>query len=623
MVFTFPAPQLRRSIRQRMQSSPGGAPTLTMPTPLAYNFRASSWLPKDDPWVRKFSELPIARSKISYPPFAWKASTIAKFSQLEVSVRSKHPYGAMATWCVGFLLLVPSLQAQGAAPRHVGFPQDWSDHSIVFSLDGLARHPNLVSREHRIARQLMQRFKGPGSSFFRGIDFQANSAGPATHHRDWNVSLVRGRVATDMYPAKFTFDPGAQPSCANDYVVFGLDVAGTTGNQANLIAFNNLYAGPGGLCGAAPTVMWAYNVTTVGGGKVNLSPVISEDGTQIAFVESAAKTTIFHVLTWTAGQGTITNSAAPTMTTLLLSSTATSTRSSPWIDYTSNTAYVGVDGGQLYKITGAFTASPAIGWGGLPVTVSNGRHLTPPVLDNRLGVLMVGSGNGNLYQVNSTTGAVASLVVGATTKTTPGILAPPIVDVTNGTTFVVSANDGTSAVLVEVDTATLGVITKGRIGLGSSSGTPLTIPQPAFSNDYYNDPSTGVIRLCGTGAADTTPWQYSFGFTGPDMNATPVFSQQLVNAAATCSPWTEFYNLDLNGGTDFFFFGLNQNCVGASGCVIARDNTDVDPLVTAAVPGGPSGIVIDNYSTAAQASSIYLSEETGSTAYKFTQNGLN
>lgn len=536
-------------------------------------------------------------------------------------MKTKHPYGAMATWCMGFLLLAPSLQAQeAAATRHVGFPQDWSDHSIVFSLDGLARHPNLVSREPRIARQLMQRFKGHGS-FFQGVDFQGNSANSTLHHRDWNFNLVRGRVAADMYPAKFTFDPGAAPSCSNDFVVFGLNVAGTTGKQANLVALNNLYSGPGGLCGAAPTVMWAYNVTFAAAGKVNLSPVISEDGSKIAFVESGSSSTIFHVLTWTAGQGSITNAAAPTMTSLILSSTTTSTTSAPWVDYSSDTAYVGVNGGQLYKITGVFKGTPALTGSPWPVTVSNGHHLSPPVLDNRLGVLMVGSANGNLYQVDSTTGVVNALVVGAGTSS--GILAPPIVDVTNGTTFVVSADNGTSAVLVQVNTATLVAMTTASIGLGSSTGTALTIQQPAFSNDYYNDPSTGVIRLCGTGATDTTPWQYSFGFTGPNMNTLPVFSQQLVNAAATCSPWTEFYNPNINGGTDFFFFGLNQNCIGASGCVIARTDIDTDPLVSAAIAGGPSGIVVDNYSTAGQASSIYLSAETGSTAYKFTQSGLN
>jgi hypothetical protein len=42
----------------------------------------------------------------------------------------------------------------------------------------------------------------------------------------------------------------------------------------------------------------------------------------------------------------------------------------------------------------------------------------------------------------------------------------------------------------------------------------------------------------------------------------------------------------------------------------------------APVDGGPSGIVVDNYSTAEQAASIYLMADTLDTAYKFTQNGL-
>jgi hypothetical protein len=238
---------------------------------------------------------------------------------------------------------------------------------------------------------------------------------------------------------------------------------------------------------------------------------------------------------------------------------------------------------------------------------------------------LVGSANGNLYEINSATGALSvPLVVGALGKTSPGVLAPPIVDVTNGTTFVVDADDGTSAVLLEVDTATFTQIAKARIGLGAANKTALTIPQPAFTNAYYTSPSTGQIRLCGTGAADTTPWQYAFGFTGRTLNTSAVFSQQIVTStAAECTNWTEFYNPNINGGTDFFFFGLTQDCtgVGTSGCVEAATAEGL-PLTNAAVAGGPSGIVVDNYSTAGQASSIYLSSETGSTAYKFTQNGL-
>ena len=543
---------------------------------------------------------------------------------------SNHSYAAMAVWCVSFLFLVPGLSAQENAPRHIGIPQDWSDHHIVYTLDGLIQHPELISQEHRIARQILQRYRAPSSNFSGGSDPQLISSPRSTHHRDWNADFVRGHVFSDSYPSKFSFDSGGTPSCANDYVVFGLNIAGTT-SQANLIGFNNLYSGtlPDGLCGTGgPNVMFAYNITTTTNGKILLSPVISEDGTKIAFVESSGgptPSTVFHVLTWTRGQGTITSPANPgsAMTSLTLAA-ADSTTSAPWVDYASDTAFLGVDGGDMYSIFPVFGAgTPAVvaGW---PITVSGGQRLSPPVLDNRLGLLMVGSTSGKIFQVNIITPAVTqTLIVGA--KPDSSIDAAPIVDVTNGTTFVVSGDDGTSAVLVEVDTATLTLLSKARIGLGASTGTVLSIQQPALDNNYYNGQANGVIRVCGTGASDTTPWQYSFGFTGKIMNTLPVFSQQLVNSTgATCTGWTEFFNPNVGGGTDFFFFGITQDCTGTgtSGCVVAR-TTDIAPLVTVPITGGPSGIVIDNYSTDPQASSLYLSAIGATKAYKFTQNGLN
>ncbi|MFZ3342052.1 MAG: hypothetical protein WA609_03560 [Terriglobales bacterium] len=545
-------------------------------------------------------------------------------------MKLKRPYGAKAALCVGLfyagmLCLAPCSWAQEAAPRHVGVPQGWSDHSIVFSLDGLAKYPNLMGQEPRIRQQVMQRFRALDPEFFRGAKGMGASTINPGHHGDWNVSFVRGRVGANMYPAKFTYDPGAPPDCINDYVVFGLNIAGTTGKQANLIAFNNLYSGPGGICGLAPTVLFAYNVTTQAAGKVNLSPVISLDGTKIAFVESATGLAIFHVLTWTAGQGSISAAAAPTMTSLTFSTASTSTTSSPWVDYANDVAYMGADGGLMYRINGVFNSTPTLAGGNWPVTVSVGHHLSPPVLDSVLPMLMVGSANGNLYQVDPGSGLLLGVTpVGALGKTSSGITAPPIIDITNGTTFVVDANDGTSAVLDEFDTATLTLLAKARIGLGSSTKIALSIPLPAFDNNYYNDPSTGQIRLCGTGANDTTPWQYAFGFVGRMMNTSAAFSQQLLSStAAVCSNWTEFFNPNVGAGTDFFFFGLTQDCTGAgtSGCVVEA-TSEGPPVITADVAGGPSGIVIDNYSLEGQASSIYLSSETGSTGYKFTQVGL-
>ena len=544
-------------------------------------------------------------------------------------MKPKHPYATVAVWCVVFFALVPSMCAQEAtAPSHTGVPQDWSQRQIVFSRDALVMHPDAIYREPRVLHQAMQRWQAPNSDVFRGADPLPSSAGNSGHQRDWNVALG-GRLAPNMFPAKFSFDPGAPPDCVNDYVVFGLATAGVTGGRTNFIAFNNLYAGslPAGLCGAAPTVLFAYNISTSGVGKVVTSPILSEDGKKIAFVESLGTSAVFHVLTWTAGQGTIAAAAAPTMTSLTFSPTANSTTSSPWIDYSNDIVYLGSDKGQVYKITGAFKGTPTLAGAPWPVTVSNNFHLTAPVLDAVRGVLMVGSANGTLYRINTSTGALSTLVVGKSGATSPGIVAPPMVDVTNGTTFVVSANDGTSAVLVEADTATMTVLSKARIGRGSSGGTALNLFQPAFSNQYFNNPSSGNIRLCGTGAADTTPWQYSFGFTGRTLNTTVSFSQQLLTSTLSrCTAWTEFFNPNVNGGTDFFFFGLTRDCTAPGtgfpgGCVVARSSNIT--ITKVKMNGGPSGIVIDNYSTAAQASSIYMMAGKLNTAYKFTQNGLN
>ncbi|MFZ1917458.1 MAG: hypothetical protein WAU58_07790 [Terriglobales bacterium] len=543
-------------------------------------------------------------------------------------MNSQHRY-AMAAWCVGCLLLTATLWAQEAdILRSKGVPQDWSDHSIVFTLDGLAQHPELIYQEPRILHQLMQRFQARGKNVVPEVESEAVSAGAKVHHRDWSYALGKGHVSADMYPAKWTFDPSAPPSCANDYVVFGLATAGAALGQANLVAFNNLYAGAGGLCTTGPSVYFAYDVTTVTGGKVATSPVISLDGTKIAFVESLGTASIFHVLTFTPGQGGVLSAATPTAMTSLTYSSSNTTSSSPWIDYASDIVYVADDNGVLNKITGVFEGTPTLvtssPW---PITVSSGSRLGPPVLDKSRGLLLAGGRNGDLYEIDTSSGAVSVVIVGSHGAPGGGVVPPPIVDVTNGTTFAVSGNDGTSAVLVQADTVTLTQLAKARIGVGGTSGTTINIYQPALSNDYYTSPSSGAIYVCGTGTGtDTSPWAYSFGFTGRTMLTTAASTNHLVtSAAATCTSWTEFFNPNTGAnGTDFFFFGLTAGCPGGGSTGCAASLTTTSPtLTTVPIGGGPSGIIVDNYSTAGQASSIYFTGEAIDTAYKFTQNGLN
>jgi hypothetical protein len=544
-------------------------------------------------------------------------------------VKSRHVNAAIAEWCVVLFVFASMMQAQQATlAGHTGVPQDWSDSHIVFSRDTLALHPELLDREPRVFHRAMQRWQAPNSDVFHG-DVAKPVSLENSSHPDWSIANSGGRLDANMFPVKFSFDPSAPPSCANDFVVFGLAVVGTTGGQANLVAYNNLYSGtsPTGMCGTAPTVLFAYNITTASTtGKIVTSLILSEDGTKIGFVESLTGSAIFHVLTWTAGHGTLKAAAAPSsMTSLTFSATAGSTSSSPWIDYGNDIVYLGDDSGVIHKITGVFKGTPTLAGAPWPVTVSSGYHLTPPVLDATLGALMVGSANGNLYKISTSTGVLSTgLPIGA--GTSGGIYAAPIVDVTNGTTFVVVANDGKEGgALVQLDTSDLTEISKSSLGQAAFSGTAMRLYEPAFSNGYFTKPSSGVVRLCGTGTADTTPWQYAFGFNAANnMKTTASFSQQLINStAARCTGWTEFFNPNISGGTDYFFFGLTQDCTGTGvtfGCV--AETTGNSAPVTATINGGPSGIVVDNYSTAAQASSIYFSAERINALYKLTQNGL-
>jgi len=543
---------------------------------------------------------------------------------------------SIAVVCVTLFTSVPSIFAQEA---RTGYPQDWSQNHIVFSVDGLAKHPDLIYREPRVLQKVLQHFQVPNFGKFESAEPLSTPAKASGPENDWNVTLP-GRLDYNASPAKYSFYPNTAPSCTADWVVFALAVA----DKANLVAFNNLYVSTtgGGFCtGTAPAVLFAYNVTTVTGGKMSTSPVISEDGTKIAYVESipSPAETIFHVITWTPSTGTLTAPATPAnMASVILSSTANDTASSPWVDYATDTAYIGTDDGVLHEVTGVFKGTPAADPVGspFPIIVSANLHLSPPVFDAVDGLVLIGSTNGNLYQVNPTSGALKALAIGSGTG--EAIVAAPIVDVTNGTTFVVTANDGISAALVQVSTVPMVKLATGEMGEGSheTPSTAITLYEPTLSNDYYTNPTTGVITACGTGPSNLTPYQYVFDFSSPThMNEPAVFKQQLsTSTAARCTGWTEFFNANLNGGTDFFFFGLTENCgtlTGGApdGCIAEVTNlspaTTIATVTTAQVDGGPSGVTVDNYAnttTYPEASSIYFTAFDKQAAYKLVQNGL-
>jgi hypothetical protein len=242
---------------------------------------------------------------------------------------------------------------------------------------------------------------GVGGTTSTGVGPTSTNPEPQTLKGDWganigamsSITLLNANNAPPMYPAKYSFDTSQQPSCTNDFAVFATGAQGTSTGvnpTPSIMAFNQLYSSqgggsPAGYCGTSgPTVAWAYiNVTcatstTNSSDRILSSPVISSDGTKVAWVTSNGKVQILTIGT-TGNNGTSTSTAkcienAPGGTgtspnnAVLNSVTLGNPKNNPttvtlsqlFVDYNSDSAYVGDDDGYLHKITPFFTATGAL-----------------------------------------------------------------------------------------------------------------------------------------------------------------------------------------------------------------------------------------------------------------------
>ena len=161
-----------------------------------------------------------------------------------------------------FLLVSLGLAAQDASQitnHHVGRVMDWSSRHVIVSgglsdtnLDSAAHEPRVLFRlaERNLVRASGNRFdfrhpEDPGRHHSRPVTVDDTSVTTMKKNNlkvDWSVPLGNGVVAANMFPAKYSFDITAAPSCTNDYVVFGLNVA-SSATQANLLGITNLYSG--------------------------------------------------------------------------------------------------------------------------------------------------------------------------------------------------------------------------------------------------------------------------------------------------------------------------------------------------------------------------------------------
>jgi len=558
-------------------------------------------------------------------------------------------------------------------PRKPGQVRDWSSRHIVYPQGASLRALVLSQRDPRAYWNYLRLVQAANVERARGVDAVAERGGgraqqplrgeggildganggldgfpgrirprvpklaPPTQQVDWSLPLGAAGLGQDMFPAKFSFDVNAAPDCTNDYVVYTLDTA-PSGTQANIVAFNNLYsgsAGSTGICGAGTaTVLWAYQVSTA---ALPTSPIISLDGTKVAFVDGA-NPAVFHVLTWTAGEGSVFAPNTPTpseMVDVTLTGATTDSFSSPFIDYYDDAAYVATDNGKLYKITGVFKGTPALAGGPWPRRVGfSAPNLTSPVIDFSTGEIFLGSTDGNLYAFTKGGAQLFPVTIG-NGGATGGIVDAPVVDGLNGLVYVATGSDFnlSNATLTQLSSASFSPLQVAPIG--DPGAAPL---HAGTFNDAYFSSMTNTdwfFYVCGVASGGSTPVLYRVGFDATRTMSATVDGAASVslsaNAGEQCSPMTE-----INNGVDRIFLGLLTSAqveffdISTNATPTLGGTGGVLPVSEA---GGTSGIIIDNVSGAAQASSIYFSTLGASSncavagvnqrcAVKLTQAGL-
>jgi hypothetical protein len=591
-----------------------------------------------------------------------------------------------------WLVLIPVLPAWGQSvivtDGHAGLPSDWSHRSVVFAEPQSESQRQAIAAEPRYSLQTMRRLLLQFEPEFRLDEAPPDDGGDEFSsgvRRDWNEAIGSSAytLSSPTYPAKYSFNVASPtPDCTKDYVVYTLPVAATT--DFNVIAFNNLYVNStgSGLCaGTVPTVLFAYNGSQ-STGTLSTAPVLSLDGTQIAFIEKSTGAQ-FHILKWHAGDKSATfpkpfnaahlancatNGGVAPCEYSVTYSTATSTLGSPFIDYAGDTAYVTDDKGNvsaIHPVFGATPAKPPAVVTGFPVNVSTAK-LTAPSFDSVSKNVFVSDTSKIFYVRTGATSSGACLtgappcagktnVVISTGSGVGTTQEAPIVDSTNGTVFAFgwSGPPYNGAIIVQSNT-TLAVRNVANISGTTGGSTATTIFSGTFDNAYFNNPTTGKLYACGenNGNHFGTLWAAGFASATAIKTGTASFgplnltTATIAGAASPCSSLTEVFNQA--AGKDFLYTGITSKCAfggSAAGCIFAFDITSGFPTTAAAKfssNSGSSGIVIDNVTgSLTSATNLYFltrqpqgtgspctvytggTNTTGNCAIKLTQSGLN
>jgi hypothetical protein len=495
--------------------------------------------------------------------------------------------------------------------------------------------------------------------------------------------LVVGVTATSNGTATMTITATSQGTGSNSIALTensgGFSWSGTpltggsgTAGQPTIFAVNQLYSSCASATAGPPMAFWSYNTGT--GAVVDSSPILSLDGTQVAFIQRSGSVASLVMLKWSAsspgtlGAPTVPTSVAagayracvaPCMTSITLSGSPNNTNSSPYYYYETDQLWVGDDAGVLHKFTGVFLGTPAESGSPWPVTVDAGLILSPPVYDQTNNLVFIGTARtpdtagtphgGRLYSVSNATGAViaSGLLAGnvaATNSGSKGVAEAVIVDqlAQRVYTFVATDTNANAAICAGVEchavyqfatNASISGLTAPKVTLGRGQIFGRVMYAGVFDDDYYNSANpaspTGALFACGSNSGAFTTSRHPTLWRIPivaNVMGTPAVGPSLVSgdsadAAANggdCGPITDMQN----GANNYIFLSIpdagNQTgCTGACVYMFNITSTTAANVATLAAtaglaaPGGTGGIVVDNSGASASGfSQIYYSTIT-------------
>lgn len=476
---------------------------------------------------------------------------------------------------------------------------DWTAHHLLISPATAA----IIQRRAQLRKQRQDSTSLPYAKVPAAVDVPPQEA----FHIDlsalfqggksagkWLENLGSGAtVGATNYPAKYEFEltkvncgTAAQP----DFVIYPTGLMGAV-NQASIVAYDNLYTGCGG---TVPQIYWAYNT----GGQITTSPVFSDDGKQVAFVQTNGSGDAQVVLLkWAASTSEtitspltlsrVTNAAypacvAPCMTTGIFVNVTVDANSSLFYDYADDIAYVGDAGGYLHKISPVFDGPPSeVTSAGWPVQVNSlaPTSLTSPVYDPASGVAFVADAGGFLYRVGPGSAFVAQsgqLDFSVSRDGGPGITQGPVVDSDAEVVYVYATSDGSGNCVGGTDCTAIYQLpvdfpenargTKTSVGASTIAGS---VPSPlhigAFDSTYIaSGNGTGNIYVCGNTGGPPILYQVQLSAAAfGSVISGPVLS---TSSITPCSPISDIANPNASGGPSEWIFVSAQNGGASSGC---------------------------------------------------------